>query len=101
MNIETPLTGTVMKRCKRILIENPLSGIPSLSAIEELVIKDDTSKVLFTSQSGLVADSFSDPAVTFDLLNPADDSVLATKTYQDLYVMLYSIYRHLSNAANP
>lgn len=91
---ESAIVGTKYRRTLRIVGENPLGGTPSLTFVEEdvIVLPDET----VTKPVGMVQVSLTDPAAVFDLLNPTDDSVIGSATYQDVYLHLYGLYRHLA-----
>lgn len=72
---------------------NELEGIPSVVFNEELITHDAVSGRVFHNQTGSVAVSLTDPATPLTLRNPVDDSVIGAVTYQDVFVMLYSLGR--------
>lgn len=91
---ESNVSGTKYTRSPQVRISNPLGGVPSIQFKEEDVVVTDDGNVV--QPKGALHESLTDPSVTFDVLNPLDDSVLTTATYQDVYNMIYSLYRHLA-----
>lgn len=92
---ETNISGTKWTRAKRIIIENPKDQIASILINEEDVIEFDTKETIIPSTS--LYETFSDPSKSFNLLNPTDDSIIGSATYQEVYIMLYSLYIYLAN----
>lgn len=91
---ESTVVGTRYRRTLRVVGENPLGGTPSLTFVEEevVVLPDDT----ITRPVGMVQTDLTEPLTEFNLLSPVDDSVIGTSTYQDVYLRLYGLYRHLA-----
>ena len=81
-------------RANRVVVENQLGVIPSVMFLEEEVITRGAET--FKRPLNTLRAQMTDPATTFNLLNPADDSVIGSSTYQDVYVLLYSLHRHLA-----
>jgi hypothetical protein len=95
------LSGDRYTRSKRVVIENPLGGIPSAMFLEQDVLVAGNETIL--QDLGAVRGVMTDPATPFPLLNPLDDSVVGQATYGDVYALLYSLYRKLAadrDAAN-
>lgn len=94
---EVPVSGSKYPRAKRVIIDNPLGGVPSATFINEQVflLGDDTVRrdLSATSTAGLPMDT----SVT--VLDPETDQPIATQSYSDIlanvYTLLYSIHRHL------
>ena len=93
---ETSVSGSKWQRAATIVFYNPHAGVPSVTFNEEelAVVGEDT----YTKSVGTLSAQFTDPSVSFNLLNPADNTtVIGSATYQDAYVMLLSLYLHLAN----
>jgi len=89
---ESPISGTEYQRARLISITNDLNSPNTITFVEELIkhvgnkeIHSDVSEIykVLTPENQLTS---------FDLLNPMDDTVIGSATYQDLYVLLYSMY---------
>jgi hypothetical protein len=91
----TPVSGTKFLRSNGAAISNPYNGIPSIEFMRETI-------ATFTDNPGVVVDlgpatsihgDLSVPTTQFNLINPIDGTtVVGTATYQDVYVILYSLY---------
>jgi hypothetical protein len=92
---ETNVTGTKWTRSNQVRIRNPLDGIPTATFMEEEVVNLDNGERITQRASG-VSERLIDPSVSFNLLNPEDDSVIGTMTYGQVYAALYSLYRKLA-----
>ena len=93
---ESQISGDSWVRAKRVILENPLGGAPSATFIEEQVISTAGGDVKLPVEGPVLTDSMTDPTTTFNLLNPADDSVIGTMNYGELYIAVYSLHRHLA-----
>lgn len=94
-------TLTVFTRAVQILINNSVdpSVPPTIRFFEEKVAvdSDDNETSLGTDGSQLSATyDDSTKATSFDLLDPADNSVTGSQTYEQLYITLYSLYNALA-----
>ena len=83
------------QRSCAVKISNPFQGVPTIMFDEEVVVAID-GKPTITQPVGYIPDSMSDPAKMFDLIHPETDEVVGSASYQDIYVMLYSLYRALA-----
>ena len=93
----TPIAGTKWVRSNGVQLTNPFVGIPEITFNQEVMSEfaDGTSQSLGGINS--IGRDFTVPTTTFNLLNPADGTVTGTSTYQDLYVLLYSLYVAIVN----
>lgn len=93
---QTTIAGQAWLRCHRIVIENPYTGVPAATFMEERLI-ELPSETLQRS-AGLLVEPFTvdtqDEA--FDLRHPVTGEVVGTATYAQLHVMLHSLYYHLA-----
>lgn len=93
---EQSVSGTIQKwrRVNHISCKNEYGQVPSIEGneVEMTIYPDGTvqDKVVTTLKANL-----DNPATVFDLLNPNDDSVIGTTTYQNIYILLYSLMRKL------
>jgi hypothetical protein len=90
----TSITGESWVRAYQVIINNRINLIPEITFNEETVV--NTGSSLITSPIGHISKKFTDPSTTFDLLNPTDNSVIGSATYQEAYVLLYSLYQALA-----
>lgn len=100
---ETSITGQAWTRCTRIVIENPLNGVPAATFIEERAINADgevTTRPLGNIVQPFLAEETDGVSAnldeTFDLVNPATGEVVGQATIADVYAMLWSAYRHVA-----
>ena len=91
------ILGKKWVRACSVHISNPLGGVPSIVFSQEVVASFDDGTTLTLESSANIVDDFKDPTESFNLLNPADDSIIGTATYQDIYVMLYGLHRHVAS----
>lgn len=94
---ETSISGSEYQRARLITITNEHNSPNTITFIEEKIkfigtehYHMDVSKLSET----LTQDNAS---TTIDLLNPVDDSVIGSATYQQLYILMYSLYMKLAN----
>lgn len=100
---QSTVTGDSWVRATRVVIENGIGGTPAVSFIEEQVI--NLPGEVITRSAGNIAEPFTveNAAEAFDLLHPETGAVIGSATYQDVYVMLHSLYMHVAtkrDAAN-
>ena len=89
--------GSVYTRSYHISLEDPLSGIPSVSFNEENVIEAGTATYTSPTGNPPISVQMTDPSVVFNLINPQDGTtVLGQCTYEQVYVMIYSLYLSLA-----
>jgi hypothetical protein len=94
-------TLTVFTRAVQILINNSVdpSVPPTIRFFEEKVAVDsDGSETSLGTDGSQLTATYDDStrATSFDLLNPVDNSVVGSQTYEDLYASLYSLYHALA-----
>ena len=92
---ETQAVGTSWQRAYSVTISNNIGQVPVITFYEQKVIQTDVG--LITTSVGQMTEYFSDPLVEFNLLHPETGMILGTSTYQNIYVMLHSLYMHLAN----
>jgi len=92
---QTTVAGESWIRAKQIVIHNPYAETQSATFLEEKVVNLSDGTVLKNDYSGLseIFDA-NNATETFDLLNPETGTVIGSATYQDVYVMLHSLYYH-------
>jgi len=97
---ESTLTGDSWVRAHQIICGNPLDDVPSIAFLEEEVFNLSTGDVIRkNSTAPQMNERFTEDNAghEFFLVNPVTgEPTTATATYQDLYVILYSIYLHLA-----
>lgn len=72
---------------------NELGGLPGIVFNEEFVTYDPIADRTIKTPVGSCAVSLTDPAKPLTLRNPLDDTVIGAGTYQDVFVLLYSLGR--------
>lgn len=90
---ETTVAGQSWVRSHRVIIDNPLNGVPEINFLEEKVV--DTGTVVKTAISSL-QEIMTNPAQTFNLYDANGVKTLNTATYADVYSMLRSLYLTLA-----
>lgn len=94
---EQPITGSKWRRSHFVSIENPLAGERAVTFHEQIARQTDDGLASF-EDAGSLRQPFTDPSVVFDLRSPVDDSLLgSTATYEEVYVILHSLYLHLAS----
>lgn len=93
---ETIETKTYVRSYK-VEIENPLGGLPSIVYQEEKVLRRDDGDF----SQGRISDiketlSDSNQEEVFDLIDPESGEVVGQGTYNQLRVLVYSLYFHLA-----
>lgn len=94
---ETTINGqySEYQRSNKVIVMNELGGTPEITFMEQVIgTLPDGTKV--TPRTTKCADQMTNPAESFPLLNPLDDSVIGSLTYQEVYVTLYSLYRYVA-----
>lgn len=94
MSIYENVSGTKWKRSNIVKIYNDLDATPSVIFKEQWVIDDGEIKM--KQPAGGCSDKMENPSETFDLLNPETQEVIGSMSYQEVYVALHSLYRHVA-----
>ena len=94
---QNTISGDVSEyqRSHKVIITNELDGIPEITFMEQILTFLPDGRKIPTGNTKCV-DQLVDPLEEFILLNPNDDTILGTAHYQDTYVLLYSLYRHVA-----
>jgi hypothetical protein len=90
--------STTMKKWRRayyIGITNDYNTIPIITFHEEDVIEFPVGKLMRTGMSQ-VYEKCTDPSEVFDTINPYTGEKVGEASYQDLQLMIYSMYLHLA-----
>ena len=91
-----PINGKKWKRANAISIQNHLNVVPSISFNQEIIASFDDGTSASIESAGMLTEHFINTAEAFNLLNPLDGTIIGTSTYQDVYVMLASLYAHIA-----
>ena len=91
---ESNVSGTSWQRAYMVQINNPYQQIPSIDFFEEEIISVGDKTI--AHYTGEIKENFDDPSVTFDLINPIDGTVIGQSNYQQVYVILSSLYMALA-----
>lgn len=86
---------TEYQRSNKVIITNELGGLPEVTFMEQVLGTLPDGNMMQVRATKCV-DNFGNPIEEFNLLNPLDDTILGTAKYQDVYVLLYSLYRHVA-----
>ena len=95
---QTSITGESWIRAIRVVLENPLIGTPAATFVEERAINLGSETI--TRPHGNLVEPFitsgdsANITEQFNLLNPETGAVIGSATYQDVYVILHSLYYH-------
>ena len=96
---QTTTNGESWQRANKIIVDNDLGGMPSIRFQEEVVTQLADGSVT-SKKLGVISESMneSNASTEFELYNPLTGEVIpqATSTYQDVQVLLYSLYMHLA-----
>lgn len=92
---ESSITGATWQRAYQVIVNNKFGTTPSVIFNEEEII--DIGNGTMSKHIGHIAEMFTDPNVEFNLINPLDGSVIGTTTYQNIYIILSSLYQHLAD----
>lgn len=93
---ETDISGSQYQRAKLIQISNEKDKVPFITFVEEkLTILPDK---VFHEDVGQINDQFV-PGKVINLIDPETDEPLdSAVAYEEIYVILYSLYKQLANA---
>ena len=94
MSIYENVSGTKWKRSNIVKITNELGQTSSIHFKEQWVIDDGTDKII--QPAGQCSDKLENPLETFNLLNPDTQEVIGSMSYQEVYIALHSLYRHVA-----
>lgn len=92
---ESTVSGTSWQRAYQVLINNFYNTTPTVTFNEEEII--NTGSGILTKHISHITESFSNPTTQFNIINPIDGSVTGTASYQDVYILLSSLYLDLAN----
>jgi hypothetical protein len=95
---EANVNGTMYTRANRVVLQNELDAPKSITFSEqEIITLPDTTRITRPARGvGVVLDD-KNIAKSFDLLHPETGAVLGTVSYQDVYVLMHSLYYHLAH----
>jgi hypothetical protein len=90
----------IYTRAVQVLINNPLQADtdPSIKFFEEKVKVEGDSTVSLGMDSSVLHTHYTEmnKGTEFNLLNPDDNSVVGTQTYEQFFMSLYSLYWHMA-----
>lgn len=110
---ETTVSGDSWQRSFAFLGLNEHGKTPSIAFLEErITMLSDGRKIvdrlhgadIFLRTGGTARDSkvlresLTDPQKSFDLINPETGDVVGTATYEDVYLIMFSLYAALCAA---
>ena len=84
------------QRSNKVIIMNELDSVPEITFMEQVIATLPTGEKMNMRKTKCV-DTLSNPLEEFNLLHPFDDTIIGTSKYQDVYVLLYSLYRHVAD----
>jgi hypothetical protein len=88
------VAGSKWQRSYQVVINNKHQTVPSITFYEEEIV--DTGFGVMSQHVSHITRDLNDPAATFDLINPLDGSVVGSATFQDVYILLASLYLKLA-----
>lgn len=94
MSIYENISGTKWKRSNIVKITNELDQTASIHFKEQWIIDDGVNKI--KQPAGQCSDKMENPSETFNLLNPDTQEVIGSMSYQEVYIALHSLYRHVA-----
>ena len=96
---ETTVTGTSYVRANEVTVRNVLGGYKGIMYSEEMVsVLGDN---IMRENIGAIHQEFTaeNAATEFPLLDPiTNEPIGSTATFQDVYVLLFSLYYHMAAA---
>ena len=93
---ESNVTGVTWQRCNRIDIRNPYEEAKFAVFLEEEITDLGNDKIVKSPAGQILAD-FIDPSTEVNLINPeTGESLDISITYQDIYIVLHSLYIQLA-----
>lgn len=101
---ETNVTGTSYVRANEVTVRNVLDGYKGIMYVEEEV--SILGEKIMRENVGALHQEFTaeNASTEFPLLNPVtNEPIGATATFQEVYVLLFSLYYHMAalrDAAN-
>ena len=94
---ETAVAGSKWTRSWQVVVENKYNQAPNVCFFEETIVDVGDGTPVSKLVPGQITEYFTDPSKTFDLVHPVTGAVIGSATYQDIYVMLSSLYLSLAN----
>jgi hypothetical protein len=93
-----PVTGTKYTRSNVVTVTNPYGGVPTITFGRETIVLLDDNTHITMENLGAISESLINPTEPFNLIHPADGvTKIGSATYQEVYLMLYGLYLHVSN----
>lgn len=91
---QTQITAESWTRCNKVICDNPYTGGKMVTFIEERVI--DLGDGPMTQPTGVLVEHFGEANATeqLDLIHPDTGAVIGQATFQQVYLMLHSLYMH-------
>jgi len=91
---------TKWMRADQIIINNPYDETPHIIFHEEYkgILPDAAVINLPTENITIIDEAFTDPTTVINLVHPETGASLGTATYEDLQVILHSLYLQLAAA---
>ena len=90
----------IYTRAVQVLINNPVQADidPSIKFFEEKVKVEGDNTVSLGMDGSVLHAHYTDlnKDTEFNLLNPEDNSVVGTQTYEQFFLSLYSLYWHMA-----
>lgn len=88
--------GKKWRRSHKVCVSNPYGGVPTIIFNEEDIAEFADTSTASLGEKGAITESFTNPLETFNLINPLDGTVIGTSSYQQVYIMLHSLYTHVA-----
>lgn len=94
---ESTVTGTRWTRSNSVRIFNDYQSTPQINFAEEEIVSLGDGEFLKKPKGGIGTLLTPENIITeFNLLNPETGDTIGTGTYQQVYVLLHSLYLHLA-----
>ena len=93
---EVTVAGAKWVRAWQVNIENKYGQVPKCTFFEETIVEVGDGEPVSKLIPGQIQEMFSDPTTEFNLIHPVTGDVIGTATYQDIYVVLSSLYLDLA-----
>jgi hypothetical protein len=95
MSIET--AGKKWIRSNSANISNPYQGVPSIVFNQEIISSFQDGTISCLGGINSISENLSNPNEEFPLLSPETGETIGTSTYLQVYIMLSSLYSHISS----
>ena len=91
----TLIAGNKFKRSYNIIVQNPYIGIGQINYQQEIIAAFADGTEIRYGLAADIVEQFINPSESFNLLDPTTGAIIGVSSYQQVYIMLYSLYAYL------